>query len=91
MSNENTAHLQSKISHFIIAEMGNEEADVTLSVDLFASGLVDSMGIMRLVAYLESEFELSVPPEDLTIENFQSIEAMAEYIQRMRSDRREGV
>jgi acyl carrier protein len=54
--------------------LGDEE-------DLLLSGTVDSLGVMRLVEFLESEFSLEVPPEDITIDHFVSIDAMARYIE----------
>ena len=48
--------------------------------DLLGSGLVDSIGMMQLVAFVEEEFKLKVPPEDMTIENFMTVEAIGEYL-----------
>jgi acyl carrier protein len=48
--------------------------------DLLGSGLVDSIGMMQLIAYIEEEFQTKVPPEDMTIENFMSVEAIGEYL-----------
>ena len=47
--------------------------------DLLASGLLDSLAVMRLVGFLEKEFSISVPPEDVTIENFQTPCVIATY------------
>lgn len=52
------------------------------SDELLLSGLVDSLGAMRLIAHLESLYEFKVPPEDVLIEHFESIEAMAQYLHR---------
>ncbi len=58
--------------------------DVTLKddEDLLLSGLVDSLGVVRLTAFIESEFKLKVPPEDVVLENFQSLDAMAAYLRQ---------
>jgi acyl carrier protein len=48
--------------------------------DLLGSGIVDSLGILRLVAFIEEQFGVQVPDEDVVFENFQSIHAMASYI-----------
>jgi methoxymalonate biosynthesis acyl carrier protein len=50
--------------------------------DLFASGFVNSLFAMQLVLFVEREFGISVENEDLLIENFSSIDAMANLIQR---------
>jgi acyl carrier protein len=53
--------------------------------DLLLSGLVDSLGVVRLVTFIETEFHIVVPPEDVVLENFQTLNAMAEYL-RQRPD-----
>jgi acyl carrier protein len=46
------------------------------------SGLVDSLGILDLVNFLETEFSIKVSDEDLLPENFQSLDAVAEFVRR---------
>ncbi|GAB5472881.1 MAG: hypothetical protein Mars2KO_09800 [Maribacter sp.] len=48
--------------------------------DLLGEGILDSLGMMKLILFIETEFELKVPPQDMTIENFMSIDDMATYI-----------
>jgi acyl carrier protein len=48
--------------------------------DLLGSWAIDSVGMMSLVLFIEDEFMLAVPPEDVTIENFVSIAAIAAYL-----------
>ena len=50
--------------------------------DLLGSGLVDSLGIMSIVFFVEKELGLKVPAEDVTIENFQTIETIDAYLKR---------
>ena len=61
---------------------GRNEITVTSQDDLLTSGIVDSIGIMQLIAFVEKEFDVKVPPEDMTLENFLSIEAIVNYIER---------
>ena len=71
------------IINFIIQEMhgGAEDLDIMPEDDLLGSGLVESMGMMRLVQFIEETYDLKVPPQDMTIENFMTVEAMVNYIQ----------
>ena len=48
--------------------------------NLFISGAVDSMGIMRLIAHLENRLGVKILPGDLIPDNFKSIAAMAKYL-----------
>ena len=45
-------------------------------------GIIDSTGILELVAYLEEEFEISVEDEELIPENLDSISNVVAYLQR---------
>jgi len=49
------------------------------------SGMIDSLGILDLVHFLEEEFLVTVADEDLQPENFQSLEAVTEFV-RSRSE-----
>lgn len=49
---------------------------------IFASGFVNSMFAMQLVLFLEKNFNIAIGDEDLELKNFQSINAMAELIER---------
>jgi acyl carrier protein len=48
--------------------------------DLLALGVIDSHGIVELVAFLERRFGVSVADEDLTPENFSSIASIARFL-----------
>lgn len=61
--------------------VGQEDLALTAEDDLLESGLIDSLGAMRLIAFMEESFDIQVPPEDMVIENFESVKAMSNYIQ----------
>lgn len=50
--------------------------------ELLESGIVDSLGILDLVAFLESDFGLSISDEDLMPENFRSIDSMTAFTEQ---------
>ena len=49
---------------------------------LFELGVLDSMGILDVLTFVQTEFGLVVDSADLVLENFGSIEAIAEYLGR---------
>jgi acyl carrier protein len=53
--------------------------------DLLSEGIIDSLGMMKLIRFIEDKFDLKVRPEDMTIENFTSIETISNYIQGRKS------
>lgn len=40
----------------------------------------DSLGILELLVWLESEFSIAIPDEELLVDNFTSIDKMADYV-----------
>ncbi len=46
------------------------------------SGALDSVGILELITWFEMTFDVTIAQNDLTVENFGTIEAMASYLQR---------
>jgi acyl carrier protein len=75
------ADFQTLIARFISEELiRTADATVDPEENLFTSGYVDSVGIMRLIAYLESTLQLTIPPTDLVPDHFRTINAMAAYL-----------
>jgi acyl carrier protein len=60
---------------------GRGEIALSPEDDLLGSGLLDSMGVMRLVGFVEETFNIKIPPEDIVIENFMDVKAIANYIE----------
>jgi len=73
-----------KIINFIKTELHGGKADLEIfpEDDLLGGGLIESMGMMRLIQYLEEEFEITIPPQDMTIANFMTVDAMVNYIKQ---------
>jgi acyl carrier protein len=53
-------------------------------VDLLDTGLVDSVSLVELLLALEQEFGVSVPLEELEMDDFRSIARIAELVGRVR-------
>lgn len=53
--------------------------------NLLEQGIVDSIGIMRLVAFVEETCNLKIPPQDLVIENFMTVQKLADYLESQKA------
>jgi acyl carrier protein len=62
--------------------MRNKNAKLNEDEDLLSAGILDSLAILQLVAYIEDQFGIKVPDEDVVFENFQSINALTSYLER---------
>ncbi len=51
-----------------------------------ATGLIDSLGILQLVSFVEATYGIRVPDTDLVPDNFDSVARLAAYVKRS-SDR----
>jgi len=63
----------------------------TFFVDDFAdddsflqTGIIDSTGMMELVAFLEKRFEIRIPDEELVPENLDSLARVCLFVERKR-------
>ncbi|HEX6473249.1 MAG TPA: phosphopantetheine-binding protein [Streptosporangiaceae bacterium] len=64
------------------------KSDVAADVDLFGSGLVSSLFALQLVVHVETAFGVSVTGPELKLDNFRTIDAIAELVLRLRGGRR---
>ena len=74
---------QEIIINYIQENLLNGKGEIELSPvdDLLGSGLIDSMGVMRLVSFVEETFNIKIPPEDIVIENFMDVKAITKYVE----------
>jgi acyl carrier protein len=47
---------------------------------LTGAGVLDSMGIFRLVSFLEENFSVAISDDEITADNFQSINAIQDFV-----------
>jgi acyl carrier protein len=62
----------------IIPEAKSQPPDVDQDLREFAG--FDSLGILELLVWLESEFSITIPDEELVVDHFTSIRMMADYV-----------
>ncbi|MBX3710760.1 MAG: acyl carrier protein [Lysobacter sp.] len=49
---------------------------------LVRGGVLDSTGIYELILFIEEEFKLSIAPEEMVPEHFDTLASMDDFIQR---------
>ena len=65
---------------FIRDEVAVVDGEVAPDTDLLLSGLVDSLGVIRITQWIEDELDVDVPPGDVTLENFQTVDRIVSYV-----------
>lgn len=76
------ADMQQTVCEYIVRELLPADCGIALKADddLLSIGYLDSMQFMRLVQFAEETFTLKIPPEDLLIENFQTVDCLTQYL-----------
>ena len=59
-----------------------DEIEYSNDTSLIGEGLMDSMGVMDLIAFVQSEYGIQVEQREITTENFDSVNKLAAYIHR---------
>jgi acyl carrier protein len=64
------------VDNFLFGD-GNK---LSLDTQLFEKGIIDSTGVLELVAFIEENFKIKVSDEELIQSNFSDISAMDRFI-----------
>jgi len=74
----------SVVKEFIISNFLFGEDEVLLAEDnsFMETGIIDSTGILEVVAWVEETFGLKIKDADLIPENFDTVQCIANYISR---------
>ena len=76
--------IEDKIRDFILTELAYDRSDLELCSDtsLIEGGIVDSIGVLKLMIYLESEFSFKIAPKDYGPASFETIGAIRDLVNR---------
>ncbi len=66
-----------------ILEELHPEVDFANTVDLIDDGILDSLDIVSLVAAIDTEFDVTIPAEEIIPENFNSAQALFALINKL--------
>jgi acyl carrier protein len=68
-----------------VQESSAHGPDVSFNDDtpLLAEGIIDSIGIFSVMSYIELELGHVLSPEEITADNFRSIDALSALVQRL--------
>lgn len=77
------------MTEIIISYIEREFLPVTQKVksvdeELLINGTINSMGLMRLVRFIEKRFQVQIPFEDITADNFNTVKSISSYLAEKR-------
>jgi acyl carrier protein len=81
MVSQKIMQLREQIAELIMAVAGpNLHKPLTADTEILESKLIDSFGILQLIADIEQKLGINILTEDLTLENFSTIAAIVDLI-----------
>lgn len=74
--------IRSQLIEFICQSYMVSEEEIDLDESLLDQGIIDSFGLVELSAFIERSFVFKITDDDMTRENFGSVNKMVHYISR---------
>ena len=68
----------------LVGQFGVDGGDLTDDTALFSEGLLDSLSVMELVTFVEAEAGVRIPPQDIVLENFDTVACIVRYVDGLR-------
>jgi acyl carrier protein len=74
--------IEDRVRQYIVTGLNypGSPADLTDDLPLIANGVIDSLGLMSLVSFIESDFALEVADEELVPANFGTLASIGSLI-----------
>lgn len=76
-----------EVEQFIVQDIaaGRGIDSVAHDSDMLSGGVIDSLGITELIAFLERTYSIKVDDDDIDADNFRSIENIVTFVERKRA------
>lgn len=74
--------VKGKVKDYILESVHTEKEKIKDDSLIFKEGFIDSMGFISLITFLEEEFKIQTGDADLLEENFESINAISDFVLR---------
>jgi len=77
-----SAEVKDKIREYVLEEFARAKGvtEITDQEPLTSTGIIDSMGIFRIVAFLEDTFKIRVGDEEITQDNLETVDAIEHLV-----------
>ena len=72
--------IEQKIKDYILREFLPDELLLDSDFPLIQQGIVDSLGILQLVSFIEEEFNIKIAPEDVVLKNFAMVNEIKKLV-----------
>jgi acyl carrier protein len=75
-------NIQASLERFIVDELlvGAKKTALTPETSLISSGIIDSLSLIRLINFIESNFGVTIEDHEVVVENFETLNNLAALI-----------
>lgn len=73
-----------EIHDYLVAEFPSEQTEFAPDDNLLALGIIDSMGLLKLVTHLESRYGFEATDDDMVPEHFMTLEKIRDFVEAKR-------
>jgi len=80
------ADIRRQIHDYIVANFLFDSGDVADDASLVDEGVLDSMGVLEVVMFVEERLGVAVSDEEVLPEHFGSIDALTAFVHRRRTE-----
>lgn len=77
---DNLIQVKDKIRQFVVETTYSPAEQVKNDTLIFVQGIFDSMGFISLINFIEEKFSIKTEDSELLEDNFESIDAIANFI-----------
>ena len=76
--------IEEEVREFIFENFlfGQDDQVLNNNASLLDNGIIDSTGVLELIAFLEQQFQITVEDLELVPENLDSVDRLTSFIQR---------
>ncbi len=78
-----TSEMVTTLTEYIVTEVASTPPETPITPDflIIEGGLVDSLGLFKLISFIEERYPVRIPPEEILFENFSSIGAIVRMVE----------
>ena len=86
MASDNSSSAADPIGELVTAILAKHDVKDPVDADAELARLgLTSIDMVELMLSVEADFDITIPPEDITLENFRSIASIRRLVDRLRS------
>ena len=74
--------MKQTIKQYIVDKIVGEEIEIADDASLFSEGIIDSLGNVKLISFLEKQYNIRIEPGEITMENFDTIKQIVAFVEQ---------